>query len=134
MACFPISKINKAYSFVIYGSQCKGVVISSSSDNDRSWDIIFSCKMQQENEVPTRNIVEIFSCLYSSYKIKCTCFKTIFGPLLPTKSQTKLNLPNTQMEKLKLFLCKHYCFDPATVIFSNPPSQILKLVYFKHLG
>ena len=85
-----------------------------------------SCRMQQENEVPTRNMVEKFSVFAWLYKIKCTCFQNILsftGNTIPEK----LNLPNKQLRHLK-----HYFVDISVlqVLYSLTPKQVLKTCAF----
>ena len=95
-------KINTC--LVIYSSWCESVVISPSSENERSWSVIFSCKAvgcSKKMRCQHRTSWKCYCvCVGLQNKIKCTCFENIFCPSLPAKSQKKLNLPKRQLAKL----------------------------------
>ena len=90
-----------------------------------------SCVMQQENEVPTQNIMEILLCIWA-YKIKCTCFENIFCPSLPAESQKKLNLPKLQplYVDVTIIVCLVLMQQICILELTN---QVLKLVCFRDL-
>ena len=69
---------------------------------DEAEVLYYHAKLQQENEVPTRNIMEMFSCLYGLQN-KMHIFRKYILSFTISKIREKMYLPTTLPAKLKPF-------------------------------
>ena len=76
--------------------------------------------MQHKNEVPNRNIIEMFPRLCKPAKLYAHEFKILLS-FTASKITEKVELTNNATGKTKAFLRIHYdnCLDAANILFSN---------------
>ena len=116
MACFHF-KINTC--LVIYGSWCESVVTSFSSENERSWSVIFSCKAV--------GCSKKMRCQHrTSWKCYCVCvclqnkmhmFRKYFLSFTTSKITEKFELTKKATGNNSAILCRCYdnCLDAANL-------------------
>ena len=71
----------------IHGPQCQSLMSHLQVRTNEAEMLYLHSKVPDQQEVPTRNILEMFLCLLWAYKIKCTCFENNFSLSLSAKSQ-----------------------------------------------
>ena len=92
-----------------------------------------NCGMQQENEVPTQNVMEMLLCFCGFTKLNALVSR-IFLSLTASKITENVELTKKVTGKTSTILYRRYgnCLDAAN-LYLELSNQVLKLVCFKDL-